>query len=38
QVTGGAVLVVVGVLMATGVWGSLMSWIQSVTPGYELPV
>ena len=38
QVTGGAVLVVVGVLMATGVWGSLVSWIQSVTPGYELPV
>lgn len=38
QIAGGAMLVVVGVLMATGLWGSMMSWLQSVAPGYELPV
>lgn len=38
QVFGGAVLVLIGVLMATGLWNSMMSWLQSVTPGYELPV
>lgn len=38
QVTGGVVLVLIGVLMATGLWNGMMSWIQSQTPGYELPV
>lgn len=38
QVIGGVALVVVGLLMATGVWAHMMSWLQASTPGYELPV
>jgi cytochrome c-type biogenesis protein len=38
QITGGAILVLIGVLIATGLWNSMMSWIQASLPGYELPV
>ena len=38
QIVGGIALVVVGVLMATGLWAAMMSWLQASSPGYELPV
>lgn len=38
QIVGGVALVIVGLLMATGLWGAMMSWLQGITPGYELPV
>ena len=38
QITGGAILVLIGILIATGLWNSMMSWIQASLPGYELPV
>ena len=33
---GGWMLVVIGVLLATGLWGQLVTWIQGVSAGYEL--
>ncbi len=33
---GGAMLVVIGLAMVTGLWGRLMLWIQEVTSGFQL--
>ena len=38
QRVGGAVLVLIGVLLMTGLWTDLMSWIQAALPAYELPI
>lgn len=38
QRVGGAVLILIGVLLMTGLWTELMSWIQAALPVYELPI
>lgn len=38
QRIGGVVLVIIGVLMATGLWTAMLSWFQASLPTYELPV
>lgn len=38
QRVGGAVLMIIGIMMATGVWNALISWAQVTLPTYELPV
>lgn len=38
QRVGGAVLILIGVLLMTGLWTDLMSWIQAALPAYELPI
>ena len=38
QRVGGAVLILIGVLLMTGLWTELMSWIQAALPAYELPI
>ncbi|MDO4916411.1 MAG: cytochrome c biogenesis CcdA family protein [Rothia sp. (in: high G+C Gram-positive bacteria)] len=38
QRAGGAILVIIGLMMATGAWNALMSWVQSTLPTYELPI
>lgn len=38
QRVGGAILVIIGLMMATGAWNALMSWVQSTLPTYELPI
>ncbi|HEY9415432.1 MAG TPA: cytochrome c biogenesis CcdA family protein [Pseudonocardia sp.] len=38
QIGGGLMLVVVGVLLATGVWGSLVASLQTLLVGYTPPI
>lgn len=38
NVIGGSLLIALGVLMVTGVWGALMSHLQGVMLGVELPI
>jgi cytochrome c-type biogenesis protein len=38
NLVGGAVLMLIGVLMVSGVWSMLMSWFQAVMPGYVTPL
>lgn len=38
QQLGGAMLILIGILLATGVWTSLMSWFQASMPVYQLPI
>lgn len=38
QVTGAVVLMLIGVLIATGVWNQLIAWVQAALPAYELPI
>lgn len=33
---GGWLLILIGALIATGIWGRIVTWIQGVTGGYEL--
>jgi cytochrome c-type biogenesis protein len=33
---GGSLLIVIGILIATGLWGQLMTWLQGVTSGFQL--
>lgn len=35
---GGGMLIVIGLLIATGAWTALMSWFQAAMPVYELPI
>lgn len=36
NIFGGALLVVIGLLMATGIWNRIVSWLQVVTSGFQL--
>jgi len=38
QRLGGLMLIIIGVLIATGAWTSMMSWFQATMPVYELPI
>lgn len=38
QRIGGGMLVIIGILIATGLWNSMMSWTQANMPVYELPI
>ena len=38
QLFGGGMLVLIGLLIATGWWNQLISWVQSTLPAYELPI
>ncbi|MDO4898202.1 MAG: cytochrome c biogenesis protein CcdA [Rothia sp. (in: high G+C Gram-positive bacteria)] len=38
QRAGGGMLILIGLLIATGVWSVLMSWFQANMPVYELPI
>lgn len=35
---GGALLVLIGILLLTGAWGSLTIWMRTVSPGFEAPI
>lgn len=35
---GGSMLILIGLLMATGIWNRIISWLQVVTSGYQLPI
>ncbi|MEN9872654.1 MAG: hypothetical protein RL450_589 [Actinomycetota bacterium] len=36
NIFGGSVLILIGLLMATGLWGRFMLWIQEVSGGFQL--
>lgn len=38
QRLGGALLLVVGVLLLTGLWDSMVAWLQGTIVGYEVPL
>ena len=38
QLTGGALLVVVGLLLVTGLWGEWVAWMRGPIAGFELPL
>ena len=38
QRLGGIMLIIIGLLLATGLWTQMMSWFQSSMPVYELPI
>ncbi|WP_444543296.1 cytochrome c biogenesis CcdA family protein [Longimycelium tulufanense] len=38
QYVGGAMLVLVGVLLVTGAWGVMLAWLQKPIAGFELPI
>ncbi len=38
QRIGGIVLIVIGAMMASGIWMKMMSWFQATLPTYELPI
>ena len=38
QQIGGFVLIIIGLMMATGAWNALISWVQSTLPTYTLPI
>lgn len=38
QRAGGVMLLMIGALIATGLWNRLMSWFQAVMPTYQLPI
>ncbi|MFW0118538.1 cytochrome c biogenesis CcdA family protein [Rothia sp. CCM 9417] len=38
QKLGGAMLILIGILLATGAWTSMMSWFQATVPVYQLPI
>lgn len=38
QRLGGSMLIIIGLLIATGLWNALISWTQANLPVYELPV
>jgi cytochrome c-type biogenesis protein len=38
QRAGGVMLMVIGFLIATGIWTQFISWTQAVMPVYELPI
>jgi len=38
QVSGGALLVLVGVLLVTGMWGELVAGLQTTIAGYTPPI
>lgn len=38
QKLGGAMLILIGILLATGAWTSMMSWFQATMPVYQLPI
>lgn len=35
---GGSMLIIIGILLVTGVWTSVMSWFQATMPVYQLPI
>lgn len=35
---GGSILILIGLLMATGIWNRIIAWLQVVTSGYDLPL
>ncbi len=38
QKTGGLILILIGLLLATGAWNSIISWVQATLPTYQLPI
>lgn len=38
QRLGGGMLIVIGLLLASGLWARMMSWFQATMPVYELPI
>lgn len=38
NIFGGALLIAIGLLMATGLWNQLVYWLQVVTSGFQLPL
>ncbi|MFR9802713.1 cytochrome c biogenesis CcdA family protein [Pseudonocardia sp. RS010] len=38
QLVGGAMLLVLGTLLVTGVWGAFIAWLRSPIAGYTLPL
>ena len=38
QIAGGVMLVVMGVLLLTGVWGTAVAWLRGPIAGYNLPL
>ena len=36
NLVGGWMLILIGVLLASGIWGQIVTWIQGVTAGFEL--
>ncbi|MCP2261736.1 cytochrome c-type biogenesis protein [Streptoalloteichus tenebrarius] len=38
QVAGGVLLIVVGVLLVTGMWGELVAWLRTPIAGFETPI
>jgi cytochrome c-type biogenesis protein len=36
NIFGGSLLIVIGVLLMTGLWGQFLTWIQGVTSGFQL--
>lgn len=38
QRAGGLMLIIIGALIATGIWTTFLSWTQAVMPVYELPI
>ncbi|ORC16386.1 MULTISPECIES: cytochrome c biogenesis CcdA family protein [Rothia] len=38
QRLGGGMLILIGVLLASGIWTAMMSWFQATMPVYELPI
>jgi cytochrome c-type biogenesis protein len=36
NIFGGSLLIVIGVLLMTGLWGQFMTWVQGVTSGFQL--
>ena len=38
QRAGGAMLILIGILILTGAWNHLMAWVQAALPVYELPI
>ena len=38
QITGGAMLLVLGTLLVTGVWGAFIAWMRGPISGYTLPL
>jgi cytochrome c-type biogenesis protein len=38
QISGGAMLLVLGVLLVTGLWGEFISWLRAPIAGYTLPL
>lgn len=38
QIVGGALLVLVGVLLVTGLWGVLIAWLRAPIGGFTTPL